>query len=410
MHRVLFVDDEPEVLAAISRLLRRREPDWSCEFVHSGAAGLITLSKAAAGDQPFDVVVADMRMPHMDGPTFLTRVREAHPQMIRVVLSGAADLEANLRVIPIAHQFLQKPLELPLLREAVVRSCDLRDLLKNESLQRIVGEIETLPVRPGIYNELTEALSDPRTSMQSVGVIVEQDPGMSAKVLQMVNSAFFGTTVSVTSVQQAVTFLGLPQIRQLMLVLEVFESFVEPKDKKLRYFSMEYEREHALLTAKIARELVKPELADHAFTAGVLHDIGKLVLASHMTERFAECFHRCLLEDRPLEDIEREELGATHAEVGAYLLALWGLPDPVVEAVAFHHDPESVKHDEFDVISAVHVANYLADPRPMKPLYLRVIDIPYLERLGIAHKLESWRQRATEILRADVSDDNTDAN
>ncbi len=142
-----------------------------------------------------------------------------------------------------------------------------------------------------------------------------------------------------------------------------------------------------------------PEVGDHAFTAGVLHDTGKLVLASQMTDRFAECFHRCLLEDRPIEEVEREEFGATHAEVGAYLLALWGLPDPVVEAVAFHHDPDQVQHEAFDVISAIHVANYLADPRPMKPLYLRAIDMPYLERLGVAHKLEAWGKRATKILR-----------
>tara|TARA_R110002096_G_scaffold16898_9_gene57924 strand:+ start:42908 stop:44218 length:1311 start_codon:yes stop_codon:yes gene_type:complete len=409
MYRVLFVDDEPEVLVAIGRLLRRREPNWDCVFVHSGREGLAALSRAVDAGEPFDVVVADMRMPEMDGPTFLTEVRQLHPQMIRIVLSGAADLEANLRVIPIAHQFLKKPLELPRLREAVVRSCDLRNLLNNERLKEIVGELDALPMRPGIYDELTTALADPRTSMHAVGTIVEQDPGMSAKVLQMVNSAFFGTTVSVTNVQQAVTFLGLPQIRQLLLVLEVFEAFDEPQDKKLRYYSMEYEREHALLTAKIARELVEPEFVDHAFTAGVLHDIGKLVLASHMTERFAECFHRCLLEDRPIEEIEREELGTTHAEIGAYLLALWGLPDPVVEAVAFHHDPERVQHDSFDVISAVHVANYLADPRPLKPLYLRAIDMPYLERLGVADKLEEWSRRATEIQRADVSDDGDDA-
>ncbi len=409
MYRVLFVDDEPEVLKAIGRLLRRREPDWTCEFVHSGAEGLRALELASGQGEPFDVVVADMRMPKMDGPTFLTAVREEHPQMIRIVLSGAADLDANLRVIPIAHQFLNKPLVLAKLHEAVVRSCDLRDLLGNARLQEIVGELDTLPVRPGIYNELTDALANPRTSMQEVGTIIEQDPGMSAKVLQMVNSAFFGTTVSVTSVQQAVTFLGLPQIRQLLLVLEVFEAFEQPNNKKLRYFSMEYEREHALLTAKIARELVEPDFADHAFTAGVLHDIGKLVLATRMTERFAECFHRCLLEDRPLEEIEREILGTTHAEVGAYLLALWGLPDPVVEAVAFHHQPAKVQHEEFDVISAVHVASFLADPRPLKPLYFRAIDMPYLDRLGVADKLDEWGRRATEIHRADVSDDDAKA-
>lgn len=405
MYSVLFVDDEPEVLKAIKRLLGRREPDWQCQFVTSGASGLAAIDKADSEGRKIDVVVADMRMPEMDGPTFLTAAKDKHPEMIRIVLSGAADLEANLRVIPVAHQFLRKPFEFSRLQEAVVRSCQLRDLLQSKNLSRIVGEIETLPVRPGLYEEITNALADPMTSMHSVGQIVEQDPGMSAKVLQMANSAFFGTTVCADNVQQAVTFLGLPQIRQLLLVLEVFGSFEQPKNEKLRYFSLDYEREHALLTAKIASELVEPNLADQAFTAGVLHDVGKLVLATHMSEAFGECFHRCLLEDVSIEEVERELLGATHAEIGAYLLALWGLPDPVVEAVAFHHSPHKVRHSNFDVISAVHVANYLADPRPLKPLYLRSIDSDYLERLGVSHKLEAWRRRATEIQRADVSEE-----
>ncbi len=404
MYSLLFVDDEPEILRVIQRHLARKEPDWKCVFAKSGAEGLEQIAKADEAGSSFDVVVADMRMPQMDGPTFLTHVRDSHPEMIRMVLSGAADLEANLRVIPIAHQFLKKPFELSKLQESVIRSCRLRDLLNSEDLQRIVGEIGTLPTRPGIYAELTSALSDPSTSMFSVGEIVSQDPSMSAKVLQMANSAFFGVAVSVTNVQQAVTFLGLPQIRQLMLVLEVFDSFEKPSNPKLRYFSLDYERDHALFTAKIARTLVKPAFADHAFTAGVLHDIGKLVLASYMTDAFAECFHRCLLEDKPLFEIEREVLGATHAEIGGYLLALWGLPDPVVEAVAFHHEPGKVHHDEFDVISAVHVANYLADPRPLKPLYYRTLDHEYLQHLGVLHKLDSWSKQAIALQREEFSE------
>jgi DNA-binding NtrC family response regulator len=225
MYSVLFVDDQPQVLTAIERLLRRKQPDWHCTFATSGAEGLKAIEAADTGNQNIDVVVADMRMPEMDGPTFLSNVRETHPEMIRIVLSGVADLEANLRVIPVAHQFLKKPLEVERLEEAVIRSCQLRNLLKNNNLTRIVGQIDSLPIQPGIYHELTEALANPMTSMQSVGELIEKDPGMSAKVLQMVNSAFFGTTISAANIQQAVTFLGLPQIRQLLLVLEVFEVF-----------------------------------------------------------------------------------------------------------------------------------------------------------------------------------------
>jgi len=405
MYKVLFVDDEPEFLKVIKRHLTRKEPTWKCEFRTSGALGLSAIHKASEAKEPFDVVVADMRMPEMDGPSFLAMVRDQHPETIRIVLSGAADLEANLRVIPVAHQFLKKPFELSLLQESVRRSCKLRNLLSSTVLQRIVSEIETLPARPGIYAELTLALADPRTSMFSVGEIIGQDPGTSAKILQMANSAFFGTAAEINSVQQAVTFLGLPQIRQLVLVLEVFGSFEKPKNPKLRYFSLSYEREHALLTAKIARSMVKPADADHAFTAGILHDIGKLVLATYLTDSFAECFHRCLMEDRPLFDIERELLGATHAEIGGYLLALWGLPDPVVEAVAFHHEPDKVEHEEFDVVSAVHVANYLADPRPQNPLYFRQLDMEYLERLGVTHKLDSWQKRAIELRGEEFSEE-----
>ena len=404
MYKVLFVDDEPEFLNVMKRHLTRKEPDWVCEYRSSGALGLSAIHDASKNREPFDVVVTDMRMPEMDGPTFLGMVRDQHPETIRIVLSGAADLEANLRVIPVAHQFLKKPFEIGQLQESVRRSCRLRDLLSSTVIQRIVSEIEILPAMPGIYAELTEALSDPNTSMFSVGEIIGQDPGTSAKILQMANSAFFGTSAEITSVQQAVTFLGLPQIRQLILVLEVFGAFEKPQNPKLRYFSMSYERDHALLTAKIARMMSSPANADHAFTAGVLHDIGKLVLATHMTESFAECFHRCLLEDRPLFEIEREILGATHAEIGGYLLALWGLPDPVVEAVAYHHEPHLVAHDEFDVVSAVHIANYLADPRPHKPLYFRSLDLDYIERMGVAHKLDTWEKRATALYREEFSD------
>lgn len=405
MYQILFVDDEPDVLRAIARVMRRREPEWKCEFAGSGKEGLVCLEDAAQAGKPHDVVVSDMRMPRMDGPAFLAKVRERYPDTIRIVLSGAADLESNLRVIPVAHQFLKKPLDMNQLRSIVVRSCDLREIMKNEALRRIVSELESLPVLPGLYTELTEAVSNPHTSMADVGQIIERDPGMSAKVLQMVNSAFFGTSRSVANVQQAVTFLGLPQIRQLLLVLEVFNSFEQPKNKKLRYFSMTYEREHALLTAKIARALVSAKDADHAFTGGVLHDVGKLVLATGLPDRFAEVFHRSLIEDRRIDQLERSEFGVSHAEVGAYLLALWGLPDPVVEAVAFHHRPDLVQHESFDVVSAVHVANYLGDPRPDKPLYLRDLSEDYLDNLGVLGKLDGWREMARKIQQAGFEDE-----
>ena len=308
---------------------------------------------------PFDVIVSDMRMPGMDGATLLCRVRELYPQVVRIVLSGHTELSTALRVVPVAHQFLAKPCDAEMLRVAVERACHLKALLSDDSIRRTVTALGDLPSLPRTYEALTQALADPDTSLQKVAKIIEQDVGISAKVLQLVNSAFFGIAHSMTNIQSAVSYLGINTLKNLVLSVEIFRAFKPKRD--LPGFSLEKLQHHAQLTAHIAARLPVPKhLADIAVVAGMLHDVGKLILAWKLSEHFEKMLAEALEAHCPVYKVEEREDGFSHAEIGAYLLGLWGLPYTVVEAVALHHGPNRVPHQNFDAISAVYAANLLA--------------------------------------------------
>ena len=323
-------------------MLRPQRHEWEMAFAPGGEAALALMEAS-----PFDVIVSDMRMPGMDGATLLCHVREHYPQMVRIVLSGHTELSTALRVVPVAHQFLAKPCDAEMLRVAVERACHLKALLSDDSIRRTVTALGDLPSLPRTYEALTQALADPDASLQKVAKIIEQDVGVSAKVLQLVNSAFFGIAHSMTNIQSAVSYLGINTLKNLVLSVEIFRAF-KPQ-RELPGFSLEELQHHAQLTAHIAARLPVPKhLADIAVVAGMLHDVGKLILAWKLSEHFEKMLAEALGAHCPVYKVEEREDGFSHAEIGAYLLGLWGLPYSVVEAVALHHGPNRVPHQNFD--------------------------------------------------------------
>ena len=396
MRRVLFVDDEPRILDGLRRMLRPQRHEWEMGFAPGGEAALAMMEAS-----PFDVIVSDMRMPGIDGATLLCRVRELYPQVVRIVLSGHTELTAALQVVPIAHQFLAKPCDAEMLRVAVERACHLKALLSDDSIRRTVTALGDLPSLPRTYEALMQAVADPEVSLLKVARIIEQDVGVSAKVLQLVNSAFFGVAHSMTNIQSAVSYLGINTLRNLVLSVEIFRAF-KPQ-RNLPGFSLEKLQRHAQLTAHIAARLPVPKhLADIAVVAGMLHDVGKLILAwklsSHFEKTLAEAFGaRC-----PVNKVEERENGFSHAEIGAYLLGLWGLPYTVVEAVALHHGPNRVPHQNIDAISAVFAANLLAHELEESssggaPVYNLEDYQEEFAALGVGGILPEWRAMAAEV-------------
>jgi len=366
-------------------------------FALSGHEALEVLA-----NEPFDVIVTDMRMPKMDGAALLKLVKQQYPDVIRIVLSGHAELEAAVRAVPVSHQFLAKPCDPNKLEDAIRRACDLRELVGDDAIREKVGKLHRIPSAPKVYSKLVMLLEDPEASAPDIAAVVQQDVAMSAKLLQISNSAFFGLLRPVRTIEQAVVYLGVTMVKNLALSVEVFDG--STKLFLPRGLSLESLQQHSLLVGRIASQLLdEPVAKDDAFIAGCLHEVGLLILASHFGKRLHRIVTQVRKQGCDLRTAEQNVLHITHAELGGYLLGLWGLPYSIVEAVTNHHDPEgrsAPRH--FDVLCAVHVANQLANELG-PPLVVGEtereggIDETLLERLGATDRLVRARKIAAEL-------------
>jgi putative nucleotidyltransferase with HDIG domain len=393
--RILFVDDESKILDGLQRMLRPERHRWEMSFAAGGAAALSMMEAV-----PFDVIVSDMRMPGMDGAALLKIVRTKYPNVLRIILSGYSEQAAAFNAVSVAHQFLQKPCDQDTLRLAIERATSLNDLLNSKMLAGLVGSVEQLPSMSQTFLEMHDAFNDSNTSIARLTEIVERDPAMCAKILQLVNSAFFGVVRNVADVRTAISCLGMSVLQSLVLSVEIFRVFHPAK--LIPGFSMDAVNAHCLLvsrlTAKIGGDHLLPGIG---LFAGLLHDIGKLVLAEAAPDHLARAIEGSQIDHCPLYLAEEQLAGVSHAEVGAYLLALWGIPHVIVEAVAYHHHPERIPHASLDLVSSLYFANWIANERETQNApATQVCDSlneELVAKLGVAEKIEEWRQLAGSL-------------
>jgi HD-like signal output (HDOD) protein len=350
--RILFVDDELHVLEGLRTRLHRMHAKWDMVFVDNGAAAIERMQ-----ERPYDVIVTDMQMPAMDGARLLEIVNERWPQTIRIVLSGYAERIQTVRLVPLAHQYLSKPCQPQQLENVIDRCLLLHDLLNQPGLRSLVGRIRALPTLPRIYSALQGIVNDENVTLAQVARLVTADSALAARVLQIVNSAFFRLARRISSVEQAVGYLGFQAIRNLALSVEIFARWPGGTAAGI---DLEKLQQHVHAVTAAANLLVyKTTIADDTLLAGLLHDIGYWVLAQECPQDLRRAMQLAASEAIPLYQAEIEVIGASHAEIGAYLLGIWGLPHPVVEAVAHHHQPERVTQTQFDVLSALVIGHSL---------------------------------------------------
>ena len=354
MRRILFVDDDPPMLDSLQLRLRPMRDKWEMTFRDSGMSALAELER-----RPYDVIVSDMRMPAMDGAELLRIVSERWPQTVRIVLSGFADLQQTVRLVPIAHQYFSKPCEPLQLENAVERCFGLQELLAEPRLRAVVGRIRRLPPLPKTFAKLQQVMTSEGVAVREVARIIAADAVIAAKVLQMVNSAFFRLGRRITSIDQAVNYLGFTAVRNLVMSAEVFTSWSEPPVRPV--LDLEQLQVHAHAVATVAHAFTaRTPLADDALLSALLHDIGYLVLMQECPRELEQAIAIAAADRIPLYEAESRVIGATHADIGAYLLGLWGLPCSIVEAVAHHHTPQRVAQTGFDVLAVLAVAGALA--------------------------------------------------
>jgi len=397
VRRILFVDDDELILRSIDRVLRRhaQESSWELHFVNDGDDALELMKQ-----KPFDIVVVDANMPRMSGCSLLRRVQESNPGVVRILLTGNTGLEVLRTTLPYAHQFIAKPCDAQLLRTTLENACSLRRILDRPELRTLVGGSNELPSAPRTYVEITNALSNPNTSTRTVADIVEKDIAISARVLQLVSSGFYGLPRQVSSVGGAVAFLGVEMIKAIVLSIEVSKMF--PIAQAIPDFSIDSVQRRSVMAAQLAKRLLGHESGgDTVLIAGMLQDVGQLVFAARAAQRFAIALATSARGKTPLYEAEIELFGSTHAEVGGYLLGLWGLPPKIVQAVAHHLEPVDGAR-VFDAAAALYVSNLLSQNPDVPaldhvPARTIAIDLSYLRSIGVAHQLEDWRRIAREM-------------
>jgi len=398
MTRIIFVDDEPRVLDGIRRFLYPMRDEWYLKFAGSGFQALEIMSR-----NPFDVIVTDVRMPGMDGTELLSRVRELYPGVVRIILSGQSDRDLTLKAAVSAHQYLSKPCDAESLKLTIMRAVALKATFTDPSLQALVSGAGTLPSIPSLYVELINRLEDPEGCPQDVANVIAKDPAMTAKILQLSNSAFFGLRRRVSDPRDAVLYLGLDTLKALALSVKVFSQFTV---RSVSRFSIEDLGKHTILTGILARKIaiaegLKKNDVEDSFMAGLLHDIGKLVLVSAAPGKYEQAMRFAEANGVDRRDAEQKIFGTTHSEIGTYLLWLWGLPDSVVEAVAYHHSPGNCPARRLGPLTAVHAANALAHESAAAKAGMPIsgLDMEYLNQLGLAGRVPVWRELIEQAAR-----------
>jgi HD-like signal output (HDOD) protein/ActR/RegA family two-component response regulator len=355
MRNILFVDDERDLLDSLRARLYKHRHDWNMNFVLSGDEAIAALER-----QPFDLVVSDVRMPGMDGGQLLTVVKQRWPTAMRIIVSGYSDPVQAVRLTSLAHQYVAKPCDGRELENIIERCFYLQDLLSQEALRKVVGRIGKLPAMPKTYGLLQAALAQPSVTAGEIGDIVNADAAIASKVLQITNSAFFRLRKPMVRIKDAVTYLGFATVRNLVLSAEIFSQWRPPQG--LSDVDPDRLQNHAQCAAAACKSLAGGRAtADDAWLAGLLHDIGYWILIQECPNELAQAIELARCEGMSLVDCERRITGATHAEIGAYLLGLWGLPYAIVEAVALHHNPRAVMAHGYDLVAALAVSHTLID-------------------------------------------------
>lgn len=387
MNRVVFVDDESMVLDGLRRMLWSLRNSWDMVFHTSPLAALADIQSHGA-----DVVVTDINMLEMSGLELLEAVRTAAPEAVRIILSGNTDAKSFFKSSSVAHQYLSKPCDHNELRVVVVRSLRLREKLKDSALRRHLISEGSLPSIPAIYEEAMRIIRDPKSSAKDLAVILEKDPACSAKLLQIVNSAYVGQRQEVYSVLRACILLGMENVKNLLLMIELFKPLLQ-RDLP-PHFSLDFLWSHSLKVAEYCRMIAEIESEDRVthdavFCAGVLHEIGQIILATRLPVLYEQAAKHAIKNEGLLIGSERELFKSDHDEVGGFALELWGLPERIVEAITYHNNPYVEENRRISDTTILHVANYFATDAANSSMGAK-LDAHYLEELGVVDRVDAW--------------------
>jgi len=359
MKKILLVDNDKNVLQSLKRSFRSMRNEWKVVLQDEGKSAY----ELILSDDSFDIIITDLRMSGLSGIDLLTNVKKDSPDTIRFALTGSSDSALLMKAASVSHRLIFKPCEGDKLVSLVKNSLLLREELQDPEIRKNLCKLGVIPSLPELYKEFYREMQSPDASVARLGRIIEKDIGMTTRVLQLVNSVFFGFRKKVTSPIHAASLIGINGMRDIVLVAGFFNA-LEKKDFPKR-LDIEGIWRHSLITASIAREIaaskgMSPDDIDIAYTGGLLHDLGIIALASTNCKDYEKVIELTYNEGIPLHVAEKRIFDVDHASVGGFMLNLWGLPHSISEIVTFHNSPYPTQSLEVSPLLIVSMADKFA--------------------------------------------------
>lgn len=362
--KILFVDDEAAILKAIRREFM--DSDYTSFYAISGQDALAILY-----ENKIDVIVSDMRMPSMDGYQLLQKVKYLYPDTIRIILSGYADKDLLFKTISknIAKINIVKPWKSDELLNAINDVFNTYEILNNDKIKDFLKSSQSLYTLQVLFSEVNRLIDDDASSLDDLVKVINRDQTMTAKILNTVNSAYYG--IKTGSIKTAIAQLGYLNIKSIIAAIALFDNDTNSYYKELLW-------NHTSLvntfTIQIYEKLLKKKIPDTYLTAGLLHDIGKVIFY-RISENKYENIVKMRDENQkiPVDVCEKNIFGYTHEEIGAYILNWWEMPAAMIETALHHNNPSASSKINREIVSVVHIADYYS----WKAIYPKFIPVLY---------------------------------
>ncbi len=392
--KVMFVDDEKNIIDGMKRMLYPMRKEWDMIFTTSGIKALEFMKT-----NHVDVIISDMRMPEMDGSELLTIIKEKYPSTARYILSGYSDKDMILKTIDSADQFLSKPCNSNMIKRVIKKVLNKKNSTNKRKVIEYMSQIETMPTLPKVHRRLTRTLQSDDYTIKTIAEIIQHDVAIAAKIMQLVNSTFFGLKRSISDLTEAVTYLGIDVIKAIIASVGTFSQFT---DEEMKTFEIDALYRHCTTCSMLCKNILKTVSADkvlleEATIAGLLHDIGIMVLIKNEPSKYKVVYQESGANLDFLEKNEKLMFKITHAEIGGVLLEQWGFSESIVNAVFYHHSPNDSAEISFGLANALSVADVLQRNPNLDPSNTAQLNMSHLEDLNVINHIEEWKAIAQEV-------------
>ncbi|ERP31434.1 response regulator [Chitinivibrio alkaliphilus] len=349
---ILIVDSEINIIHSLQRCFRSEEYELESAQTLSDAEEVLDRFSP-------DMLIIDITIDHMHGRRFIADTKMLYPSLLVIVLTAYTDENTAIECVTdnLAKLYIPKPWDNTLLRQKVYYLFKLYDDMQHSVAIEVLADNFDLMELPRSYIKIHSMIMEDR-DMEDISAEVEKDPVLSSKLLSLVNTAFFG--LSISSVRKAVSYLGLDALETVLLSIKLFDTYTAEDCLSSDMTDIwEHSNQVNCLFSYLYSQLMGEKPPETYSVAGLLHDLGKIIMMNIDFEKYEYCYGGETSFGASRE-CERQFFGIGHEELGAFAMDWWNLPQELIETALYHHEPENRNVTDPVAIGLIHVADQLS--------------------------------------------------